>query len=48
MENNKVDLLNQEKVLKDFYDKLNSLPYDSKSDKLLELIDKINTQNPNE
>ncbi|MFX0154985.1 MAG: SNF2-related protein [Candidatus Hodarchaeota archaeon] len=43
-----IDLLNQEKILKEFYNKLKALPYDSKSDKLLELLEKIYTQNPNE
>ena len=36
-----LDLVNQEKILKEFYEKLKSIPYDSKSDKLFELIDKI-------
>ena len=36
-----LDLVNQEKILKEFYKKLKSIPYDSKSDKLFELIDKI-------
>ncbi len=43
-----IDVLNQEKILKEFYDKLNTLPYDSKSDKLMELLDQIYAQNPNE
>jgi len=42
------DLLNQEKLLKEFYEKLKALPYDSKSSKLLELIDQIYSQNPQE
>ncbi|MDX1798840.1 MAG: helicase-related protein, partial [Candidatus Lokiarchaeia archaeon] len=43
-----IDLLNQEKILKEYYDKLNELPYDSKSAKLLELLDQIYSQNPRE
>ncbi|MFX1310537.1 MAG: DEAD/DEAH box helicase [Promethearchaeota archaeon] len=43
-----IDLLNQERILKEFYDKLKALPYDSKSDKLLELLSQINSQNPKE
>jgi hypothetical protein len=43
-----IDLLNQEKILKEYYDKLNALPYDSKSAKLIELIDEIYSQNPRE
>jgi len=42
------ELLNQEKLLKEFYDKLKALPYDSKSDKLIELLEQIYSQNPNE
>ena len=42
------DLLNQEKILKEFYEKLKALPYDSKSSKLLELIDQIYSLNPQE
>ena len=42
------DLFNQEKILKEFYDKLKALPYDSKSDKLIELLDQIYSQNPKE
>jgi SNF2 family DNA or RNA helicase len=42
------DLLNQEKILKEYYDKLNALPYDSKSAKILELLDQIYSQNPRE
>ncbi|NVM46640.1 MAG: DEAD/DEAH box helicase family protein, partial [Candidatus Lokiarchaeota archaeon] len=40
--------LNQEKILKDFYAKLNALPYDSKCQKLVELVGRIYRQNPNE
>ncbi len=43
-----IDLLNQEKILKEYYDKLNALPYDSKSAKLVELLDQIYSQNPRE
>jgi SNF2 family DNA or RNA helicase len=40
-----LEILNQEKILKEFYKKLNSLPYDSKSAKLIELLDQIYSQN---
>lgn len=43
-----LDLTNQEKMLKDFYDRLNLIPYDSKFDKLLELMKHIHDQNNNE
>jgi superfamily II DNA or RNA helicase len=43
-----LDYLNQEKILRDFYTKLNALPYDSKCQKLVELVNKIYNQNPNE
>ncbi|MFX0008467.1 MAG: SNF2-related protein [Candidatus Hermodarchaeota archaeon] len=43
-----IDLLNQEKILKEYYDKLNALSYDSKSAKLIELLDHIYSQNPRE
>ncbi|MFX1494187.1 MAG: DEAD/DEAH box helicase, partial [Promethearchaeota archaeon] len=43
-----LDLINQEKLLKEFYDKLKSLPYDSKSNKLIELITQIYNNNSNE
>ena len=42
------ELLNQEKMLKEYYDKLKTLPYDSKSDKLMELLEHIYSQNPTE
>jgi len=42
------EIFNQEKILKEFYDKLKALPYDSKSDKLIELLDQIYSQNPRE
>jgi len=43
-----VKFLDQEKILKEFYNKLSSLPYDSKCQKLVELVEQIYTQNPNE
>ncbi|MFX0018740.1 MAG: DEAD/DEAH box helicase [Promethearchaeota archaeon] len=43
-----LDLINQEKLLKNFHDKLKSLPYDSKSNKLIELLTQIYNNNPNE
>ncbi|MFX0176950.1 MAG: SNF2-related protein [Candidatus Hodarchaeota archaeon] len=44
----RIDLLNQEKILKEFYDRLKSIPYDSKCEKLIELINQIHSQNPTE
>ncbi|MFX1380662.1 MAG: SNF2-related protein [Promethearchaeota archaeon] len=43
-----IDFLNQKKILKEYYDKLNALPYDSKSAKLIELIDEIYSKTPRE
>ncbi|MHA1980062.1 MAG: DEAD/DEAH box helicase [Promethearchaeota archaeon] len=43
-----LDLVNQEKMLKDFYDRLNVIPYDSKFEKLLELMNHIHVQNDRE
>ncbi|MBY9015264.1 MAG: DEAD/DEAH box helicase family protein [Candidatus Lokiarchaeota archaeon] len=43
-----LNLLNHERILREFYDKLGALPYDSKCQKLVELIKKIYLQNPNE
>jgi len=43
-----LDLINQEKILKDFYEKLKLIPYDSKCDKLVELLKKIYNQNSSE
>ncbi|MCK4384253.1 MAG: SWF/SNF helicase family protein, partial [Candidatus Lokiarchaeota archaeon] len=43
-----INFLNHEKILRDFYTKLNALPYDSKSQKLVELVEQIYRQNPNE
>ncbi len=42
------NIINQEKILKDFYEKLKNLPYDSKADKLIEIINEIYSQNPKE
>ncbi len=46
--NKQLELLNQEKALREFYKKLKSIPYDSKSDKLIELLNQIYAQNPSE
>lgn len=43
-----LDLVNQEKMLIDFHDKLTSLPYDTKSNKLIELLSQIYESNKNE
>ncbi len=43
-----LDYLNQEKILRDFYTKLNALPYDSKCQKLVELVGQIYRHNPKE
>ncbi|MHA1193094.1 MAG: DEAD/DEAH box helicase [Promethearchaeota archaeon] len=43
-----LNLINQEKMLKDFYDRLNLIPYDSKFEKLLELMKQIHAQNNKE
>jgi len=43
-----INLLNHERILKEFYDKLMKLPYDSKSDKLLDLLNQIFRINPHE
>lgn len=42
------NIINQEKILKEFYNKLKNLPYDSKADKLIEIINEIYLQNPKE
>jgi SNF2 family DNA or RNA helicase len=47
-QNLKIDLINQEKILSEFHQKLKELNYDSKADKLLELIHQIYRQNPKE
>ncbi|MFX0082513.1 MAG: SNF2-related protein [Candidatus Hodarchaeota archaeon] len=41
-------IFNQEKILKEFYNKLKKIPYDSKSDRLVEIIDQIYSNNSNE
>ncbi|TFG23974.1 MAG: hypothetical protein EU532_12970 [Promethearchaeota archaeon] len=46
--NSNLDLINQEKIIEEFYTKLKKIPYDSKSAKLLELIKEIYEQNPHE
>jgi len=43
-----LNLENQEKILLDFYKKLVAIPYDSKSEKLLELLNRIHQNNPKE
>jgi SNF2 family DNA or RNA helicase len=43
-----IDSENQEKVLIEFYQKLSNISYDSKSEKLLELLQKVYENNPNE
>jgi len=43
-----LNLENQEKILLDFYKKLIAIPYDSKSEKLLELLNRIYENNPKE
>jgi SNF2 family DNA or RNA helicase len=37
---------NQEKILREFYNKLKAIPYDSKSEKLLELLYEVYQNNP--
>ncbi|MBY8991354.1 MAG: DEAD/DEAH box helicase family protein [Candidatus Lokiarchaeota archaeon] len=43
-----ITIFNQEKILKEFYDKLNNIPYDSKSDKLIDILNNIYSHNVNE
>ncbi|MFX1337731.1 MAG: DEAD/DEAH box helicase [Promethearchaeota archaeon] len=43
-----LDLINQEKILKEFYVKLKNVPYDSKSDKFIELLSQVYGQNSHE
>jgi len=43
-----LDLINQEKILKEFYEKLKNVPYDSKSDTFIELLNQVYDQNPYE
>jgi SNF2 family DNA or RNA helicase len=45
-EDDLLNIQNQEKILTEFYDKLKAVPYDSKSDKLLELLEQIYEENP--
>ncbi|MHA2088845.1 MAG: SNF2-related protein, partial [Promethearchaeota archaeon] len=42
------NVFNQKNILKEFYTKLKNLPYDSKSDKLLEIVNQIYSRNPRE
>ncbi|MFX1478198.1 MAG: DEAD/DEAH box helicase [Promethearchaeota archaeon] len=41
-------VFNQEKILNEFYNKLKNIPYDSKSDKLLEILEQVHSHNPKE
>ncbi|MBY9006088.1 MAG: DEAD/DEAH box helicase family protein [Candidatus Lokiarchaeota archaeon] len=43
-----IDVLNQENIIKEFYIKLKKIPYDSKSEKFIEIIDQIYKKNPKE
>jgi len=43
-----LNVINQEKILKEFYNKLKNIPYDSKSDKLIDIINNIYSHNANE
>lgn len=43
-----LDLINQEKILIEFYEKLSNIPYDSKSDKFVELINQLYKTNKHE
>ncbi|MFX1281072.1 MAG: DEAD/DEAH box helicase, partial [Promethearchaeota archaeon] len=43
-----INIINQEKILKEFYNKLKNIPYDSKSDKLIEILDNIYSRNSDE
>ena len=43
-----IDIINQEKILHDFYQKLKNISFDSKADKLIELINEIYERNPQE
>ena len=45
---NSIDLLNQEKMIKDFHARLKDLSHDSKAEQLFELIRQIYDQNPQE
>ncbi|MHA1688496.1 MAG: SNF2-related protein [Promethearchaeota archaeon] len=48
IQNRTLDLLNQEKILREFYDKLKSIPHDSKTEAFLELIHRLYQQNNEE
>ncbi|MFX1374221.1 MAG: SNF2-related protein [Promethearchaeota archaeon] len=43
-----LNLINQEKILKEFYSKLKKISYDSKSNKLIEILDQIYSHKSNE
>ncbi len=43
-----LDLVNQEKILKEFFNKLQALPYDSKADNLIELLRTVRNQDTKE
>jgi len=45
---NFMNVLNQENILREFHSKLVAIPYDSKSDKFLEIINQIYKNNPEE
>lgn len=47
-QNSDLDLINQENIIKEFYNKLKKIPYDSKSEKLFKLVQEIYQQNPHE
>ena len=42
------NVFNQQKILNEFYIKLKNIPYDSKSDKLVEVLNQIYSRNPKE
>jgi len=42
------NVFNQQKILNEFYTKLKNIPYDSKSDKLVEVLNQIYSRNPKE
>ncbi len=43
-----IDFFNQEKILMEFHDKLSSIPYDSKSDTIIELLSQLYKNNAHE
>ncbi|MFX1427242.1 MAG: SNF2-related protein [Promethearchaeota archaeon] len=43
-----INIINQEKILMEFYNKLKNIPYDSKSDKLIEILHNIYSRNSKE